>query len=82
MKISLGTSLVCNIETNPWDCCSSSNPCRENEGDCDNDDECLGHLKCGDGNHREDNCNATFKSGADCCYDPNNVEATTVNPSE
>ena len=50
------------------DCCSPQNPCSENEGDCDADQGCLIHLKCG-GN----NCPNTpnFSAGADCCYDPN-----------
>ena len=60
---------VCDKQ-NPWDCCSNSNPCRENEGDCDNDNDCLGNLKCGHGNGLEDNCDNSFAEGADCCYDP------------
>ena len=33
--------------------CTSKNPCEENEGDCDNDNECQKGLKCG-----IDNCPA------------------------
>ena len=32
------------------------------KGDCDNDDECYGDLKCG-----TDNCIGFNDSGADCC---------------
>ena len=64
--------LVCD-KADPWDCCTTSNPCGENEGDCDNDNECLGHLKCGDKTEFDDNCDSTFTSGADCCFDPNKI---------
>ena len=52
-------------QTNMWSCCSSSNQCGENEGDCDVDSDCLGNLKCG-----TNNCIGTnFQNpGADCCY--------------
>ena len=43
-------------------CCSSSNPCDLNQGDCDNDSECSGDLVCG-----KDNCPFPFPSDADCC---------------
>ena len=48
-----------------WLCCSSSQPCGVSEGDCDNDDECLGHLLCA-----TYNCFTPFSLYADCCYDP------------
>ena len=48
-----------------WACCSSLNPCEEAEGDCDNDYDCLGNLKCG-----KNNCHPPFDEDADCCYDP------------
>ena len=54
----------CDGEGNYWSCCSSSNPCGVAEGDCDYDDDCLGHLLCG-----TDNCLSPFSSTADCCYD-------------
>ena len=71
---------VCD-KKNPWNCCSSSNPCGENEGDCDNDNDCLGNLKCGHGNGLEDNCDNSFAEGADCCFDPNLSYNTTSTPS-
>ena len=57
------------------DCCRPEYPCEENQGDCDNDYECQGNLKCGEGNGFENNCPTTFPSMVigivmhDCCYD-------------
>ena len=48
-----------------FSCCSIDKPCGIYEGDCDDDDECLGTLECG-----EDNCLEGFESHTDCCYDP------------
>ena len=47
-----------------WDysCCTSANPCGLGQGDCDNDYECHGDLKCG-----TDNCIGFGVSDADCC---------------
>ena len=28
-------------------CCTPSNPCEVNEGDCDRDADCVGSLRCG-----------------------------------
>ena len=55
----------CDWTVETWSCCSSSKPCWLFEGDCDNDDECLGVLKCG-----KDNCLSPFSLTADCCYNP------------
>jgi hypothetical protein len=44
--------------------------CPLKEGDCDNDDECQGNLKCGQGSGLDYNCGSTFPSRYDCCYDP------------
>ena len=41
-------------------CCTAENPCGEGDGDCDNDDECLGPLVCG-----IHNC--PWGDGDDCC---------------
>ena len=50
-------------------CCTKKKPCKVNEGDCDNDKECKGHLKCG-----KNNCNrksySSFSALDDCCYEP------------
>ena len=57
---------ICNsigdIKDGVYECCSSSNQCGLNEGDCDDDIECSGNLICGD-----DNCPSHFPSDADCC---------------
>ena len=56
-------------------CSSSGRLCQENEGDCDNDDECEGSLECG-----SNNCiSANWDSGADCCTKPckNDSDCTT-----
>ena len=48
-------------------CCTSSKPCGVNEGDCDNDDDCMAGLKCG-----FNNCpiklGLAWDSTDDCCY--------------
>ena len=43
------------------DCCTKSNPCEKGDGDCDDNHDCAGNLKCGNGN-------CDFKSTYDCCY--------------
>jgi len=46
------------------DCCTKTNPCNENEGDCDKDEDCKGELKCGD-----DNCpGRKFFCFSESCY--------------
>ena len=50
-----------------YKCCSSSNQCGLNEGDCDSDSECSGNLICG-----KDNCQSPFPSDVDCCVLPGN----------
>ena len=46
-------------------CCTTSNLCGINQGDCDSDDECSGNLVCG-----TNNCPSPFPSNADCCENP------------
>jgi len=47
------------------DSCCDNQLCGENEGDCDNDDQCAGNLKCG-----KDNCvGEGFDGTDDCCYE-------------
>ena len=57
----------CDVPSGGWSCCSSSNQCNVDEGDCDSDSHCSGNLKCG-----TNNCDTTqgFPSAYDCCYDP------------
>ena len=45
-------------------CCTSTNPCGLNQGDCDSDADCYGDLVCG-----VDNCIGFGNSFADCCTD-------------
>ena len=49
-------------------CCSNSNQCLAGEGDCDDNNDCIGNLQCG-----QNNCDKElgFNSDSDCCYDPN-----------
>ena len=49
-------------------CCNPFHQCSENEGDCDNDYDCLGHLIC-----LQNNCPSlpSFEPTDDCCWDPN-----------
>ena len=44
------------------ECCSSSNKCDINQGDCDTDNDCRGNLVCG-----SNNCPSPFPRSADCC---------------
>ena len=47
-----------------WSCCSITNQCGENEGDCDSDAHCSNDLKCG-----TENCvGRHFHPLADCCF--------------
>ena len=41
--------------------------CKENDGDCDSDDDCVNNLVCGTNNCPED---LGFESNIDCCYTP------------
>ena len=52
------------FDENTWSCCSVTNKCKEDEGDCDSDDQCEGNLICG-----FNNCQ-NFDPLADCCFDP------------
>ena len=73
------TTLNCNSVTSycngDWNFCSSSYPCGELEGDCDQSSECNAGLICG-----ADNCPSDlgFDSAVDCCI----PQSTTINPSK
>ena len=58
----------CNVPSGGWSCCTTTNQCGIGEGDCDNDSQCSGSLKCG-----TDNCDTAvgFPSAYDCCYQGN-----------
>lgn len=52
------------------ECCSREKPCKEGQGDCDDDDECKGDLVCG-----SNNCGKKFRwHSADCCEKKGNIE--------
>ena len=55
-----------------WHCCSSSGYvfCGENEGDCDDDWDCVGNLLCGNNNCLNIDVLDNFTSNHDCCYIP------------
>ena len=48
------------------DFCTTENPCGQDEGDCDSDDECQDSLVCGSHNCPD---SLDFISDLDCCYD-------------
>ena len=72
----------CNSATNQcngdWSFCSSSYPCGEEEGDCDNDGECNAGLICG-----QDNCLSElgFASSVDCCIAQSSRKHRYFHPS-
>ena len=53
-------------------CCNSANPCKEGEGDCDNDSQCAGTLVCGTDNCRRGPLGhiGRFDENDDCCVPP------------
>ena len=57
--------------------CTDSNPCGEDEGDCDHDGECKEDHNCG-----TDNCRSSlgFESFYDCCYSLEEDFCTIENP--
>ena len=55
-------SSSCGVANPDWGCCTSSDPCKFGDGDCDSDIDCEGALVC-----RTDNCGLAFPSGFDCC---------------
>ena len=52
----------CQPPHDDWDCCTEECPCREGEGDCDEDSHCQGDLVCG-----TNNCVLDGDPEADCC---------------
>ena len=57
------------------DCCSADVPCDEGEGDCDEDSDCAGGLKCG-----SNNC--PWGDGDDCCYRYATVQDCRNSPAD
>ena len=61
----------CNgVPSTDWSCCNTQTPCEVGGGDCDRDSDCLGSLKCGSNNCRDDfsSDGSNWSSNADCCY--------------
>lgn len=60
------------------DGCSKEVPCEIGYGDCDNDDECRGNLKCCQRDNGESclglEIPASFDKDHDFCYDPKGVK--------
>ena len=58
-------------------CCTSENKCKEWEGDCDDDDDCLDGLICG-----KENCPRKYgydwDKTDDCCFNPDKQTTTTT----
>ena len=57
------------------DCCTDSNKCKVNQGDCDSDSNCEEGLKCG-----TSNCPAEYPNSYDCCYLPGRYKLFHVLP--
>ena len=57
--------------------CTSSNPCGEDDGDCDHDGQCKNGHKCGTNNCRS---SLGFESFYDCCYSIEEDICTIKNP--
>ena len=57
--------------------CTRSNPCGEDEGDCDHDNECKVNHKCGNNNCRS---SLGFELDYDCCYGAEEDICTINNP--
>ena len=67
--------------TETWECCTIAKPCKEKEGDCDNDKQCEQGLSCGLNNCRSLNPSLYFDEGADCCFKKsklNNIQTEIV----
>ena len=57
-----GCHKQCQPPHDDWDCCTEECPCREGEGDCDEDSHCQEDLVCG-----TNNCVLDGDPEADCC---------------
>merc|ERR1711935_1325928 len=57
----------CHFYNNDNNCCTQQNSCTKGEGDCDNDNDCIGDLVCGNNNCHE---GLGFPSWGDCCTEP------------
>ena len=51
------------VPANFWKYCTLQSPCQINEGDCDDDKDCVGSLICGIQNCEDQR----YPENADCC---------------
>ena len=53
-------------------CCTDEKPCEETRGNCNQDSNCVGDLKCGTDNCPQSNSTwiSPFLFDDDCCYKP------------
>jgi len=56
-------------------CCSPTHQCAEDQGDCDNDEDCQGDLWCG-----SNNCPLGFPGKYDCCTSTTKPDCTLNTP--
>ena len=54
------------------ECCSDTNKCGEQEGDCDSDVDCIDGLLCGEDNCRRNN-DLWWDPSDDCCEMPKSI---------
>ena len=67
-KVILITRGDCNVSPYSLSCCTSASPCKENEGGCYYDEECIGDLICGQGDGKgEGSCPSKYPGYFDCC---------------
>ena len=60
-------------------CCTPEDKCKEFEGDCDTDNECVAGLMCGIRNCVEDyDVGHEWQKDDGCCYDPKKVKGIIV----
>ena len=65
-KISINCITAC---TGGDSCCTTTNKCGEDEGDCDKDSDCKEGLTCGNDNCIK-NSGIQWDATDDCCYRP------------
>ena len=80
MAILMGIKIKLNLrkdnKSGLFRCCTSSNPCTLEDGDCDGNSECAGSLVCGTDNCKEGLLSGEPASGGypsstyDCCIPP------------
>merc|ERR1719430_430066 len=64
------------------DCCTPQDPCGNNDGDCDTDDDCAGLLVCGNNNCPQDLFVSLFDVDDDCCELASTTSTTSTTSTE